>query len=84
MPPRRKPRKRSRKSAGPRALRVAKALDAMLKAVSESQVEISLNDQKVLQRIQNKLSGVSTQPLSEADITNIKRIASRYGFVIKF
>jgi len=75
-------RARAGRKAPPLSLRTAKVLDAFLIALKEStgaQIELSLNDQRVLQRIQEKLTGVVTNPLSQADITNAKRIAKRAG-----
>ena len=77
--------RRGRK-APPLSLRTAKVLDAFLRALEEAtgtQVELSLNDQQVLQRIRERLTGAVLRPLSQADITNAKRIAKRAGIPLE-
>ena len=74
------------RKASPLPLRTAKVLDAFLKNLEEAtgtQVELSLNDRKVLGRIQDRLTGAVLRPLSQADITNAKRIAKRAGIPLE-
>ncbi len=75
---------RGRKAA-PLPLRTAKVLDAIFKALEESagtQIELSMNDRKVLERIKNRFTRAVTNPLTEADISNAKRIARKAGIQI--
>jgi len=91
MPPR-KPNKRKiaqlragmkkagrRSSVPPLKLRVAKALDK-INELFQGQLDpevLSANDRKVLERVQNRLTGAVTSGLTPADLTNVKRIAKK-------
>jgi len=71
---------RRRRSAKPLKLEVAKALDSLKEKLSEPyHYSIDLNQQKVLQRIERRLKGTVDTPLTEADLTNIKKIAKQIG-----
>ena len=73
------------RKAPPRPLRAAKVLDVLFRALEEgagTQIELSLNDRKVLERIQNRFTGAVTNPLTEADVSNAKRIARKLGIRI--
>jgi len=78
IPPRKPIRKTTRRARVPRLkLRIAKVIDELTERVPENQFTIAEKD--ILRRIREKLSGaVYDTTLTEADYTNMKRIAKRY------
>ena len=77
------PKRRGGRKAAPRSLRVAKVLDIMFRELPTEHQALTLNDRRVLERIQNKLIGAVTNPLTEADLTNARRIAKKAGITLK-
>lgn len=62
-------------------LRISKAIDVLVERVPEE--AFSVGEKDILRRVQEKVSGsVYDTRLTEADFTNMKKIAKRHG--IKF
>jgi hypothetical protein len=78
----RKPRKPSRKPVRgrpPLKLRTAKALDKLYRELGDNPEQLSMNDRKVLERVRHRLEESVLRPLTEADLSNVKRIAKKIG-----